>query len=249
MSCRATPTLVANATGTTFTSLVASGEVNMAVGADGKGYVWGDGGPFDMFNFGVPPAVVLGGTSVLKFVTGMGGVCVLSPALWSCIDRGNNKFGTPIAGDPGFVQMATGADHLCGLTAAGSAYCWGYGGWGQLGLATDRPVYRYTPSPVVGGHQFVSIAVGYQFTCAVDLSTKLYCWGGGLPGTPVADPGTPQLRESAIAFTQIVAGFHFLCGISTERLLYCFGENRNGELGDGTTVGRLTFVHVKVLAP
>jgi hypothetical protein len=32
---------------------------------------------------------------------------------------------TPIAGDKAFVQLTARAQHTCGLTADGVAYCWG----------------------------------------------------------------------------------------------------------------------------
>jgi alpha-tubulin suppressor-like RCC1 family protein len=40
---------------------------------------------------------------------------------------------TPIAGNKAFVQLSSGDDHTCGITADGVAYCWGWGYWGQLG--------------------------------------------------------------------------------------------------------------------
>ena len=35
-----------------------------------------------------------------------------------------------------FTQIAVGNGHSCGLTSAGAAYCWGFGGNGALGTGT-----------------------------------------------------------------------------------------------------------------
>ena len=51
------------------------------------------------------------------------------------------------------------------------------------------------------------------------------------------------------AFTQITLGFEFACAIEVGGKLYCLGDNRDGELGDGTTGSRATMVRVKGIAP
>jgi alpha-tubulin suppressor-like RCC1 family protein len=46
-----------------------------------------------------------------------------------------------------FARLALGADHTCGLTAAGAVYCWGANDRGQLGTgdADDRPTPTLVP--------------------------------------------------------------------------------------------------------
>ena len=40
------------------------------------------------------------------------------------------------------------------------------------------------------------------------------------------------------------AGSYFSCGVTTSGAAYCWGENRDGELGDGTTTSRSSPVAV-----
>ena len=44
--------------------------------------------------------------------------------------------------------MATGAHHTCAVLTSGSANCWGYSNYGQLG--TGDTTNRYSPASVAG---------------------------------------------------------------------------------------------------
>jgi len=224
-----TPTQVMNSTGVPWVSFAVGDLENLVVGEDNDGYVWGSFNFFGAFGPGGRlPGLVLSGTPVSSFVGSTEGVCAIYNGVWSCNDLMGGSWGYPIGNDPGFVQIVVGSDHLCGLTANGSAYCWGEGSHGQLGLGSHFPTFQTVPAAVIGGHQFASLAAGYQMTCGIDLSARLYCWGNIATSTSV-NPGVPLARDTTISFTQITAGFGFMCGISNEQLLYCLGENRNGE--------------------
>jgi hypothetical protein len=75
-----------------------------------------------------------------------------------------------------FVAVAMGEGHTCGLTASGSAFCWGLNSWGELGDGTTTR--RTTPVAVSGGLSFTAVSAGtFSHTCGLTASGSAYCWG------------------------------------------------------------------------
>jgi len=221
------------------------------------------------------PVPVQGGLSFTKIAGADGSTCALtsdgSAFCWGSNNSGqlgDNSTGNTVnafRAAPGavltsekFVSLTAGAFHVCGLTAAGAAYCWGSNGKGQLGDGTQTS--RSVPVAVVGGHAFRMISGGQLGTCGVTTTDDAYCWGEnsqGQIGTGTKDNGPhplPVLVSGNLKWTQLDAGFgSHVCGITVGGAAYCWGENSYGALGDGTTTQRLaparvsggiTFAHV-----
>jgi len=80
-----------------------------------------------------------------------------------------------------FTSVTTGEEHICGLTSAGAAYCWGVGWEGQLGIS--RGLFKLgkqgsnDPLPVEGKLQFAVLSAGFAHTCGVGSDGRAYCWG------------------------------------------------------------------------
>ena len=62
-------------------------------------------------------------------------------------------------------KIVAGQHHVCGLTAAGVAYCWGYNRNGELGDGTKTS--RSIPVLVAGNQVFDQIAPGGVQSCAL----------------------------------------------------------------------------------
>ena len=96
-----------------------------------------------------------------------------------------------------FQSIAAGYYHTCALTTTGQAYCWGYGGSGQLGnnstTVSRIPVAVQMPA----GVSFQSIAAGSIHTCALTTQNKAYCWGLELGGDSITGSLTPLAVSSA----------------------------------------------------
>lgn len=93
------------------------------------------------------------------------------------------------------------------------------------------------------------LALGYQHTCA-RRGGQVYCWGentGGVLGDGSSGGGAQlsPVRTSGISdAAQLGAGYRTMCVRRTSGSVACWGNNDWGQLGDGTTLPRLTPVAV-----
>ena len=201
--------LTADADGTTFCAVLATGGVDCwGAGASGQ---LGDGATA---RSSVPVAVRgVGGTGALSGVTGLaghaGGFCAaLSAGGASCwgfgydgeLGNGSTITSAPygstvpvtVAGIGGTGALAhvarlTADQHsICALLTTGGVACWGYGYYGQLGGGTfadaAAPVAVVGPGGVgtLGGA--TALASGQSGHCAVVTSGAAGCWGYGTDG-------------------------------------------------------------------
>lgn len=136
--------------------------------------------------------------------------------------------------------VSAGGSHSCIVAASGAAYCSGYNYSGQLGNGGTSGTS--TPTAVIGGHVFQSIATGVAHTCGVTTAGEAYCWGynwyGQLgTGTRSAGPpygsATPLLVSGGHTWQAIAPGHQQTCGLTTDSEVYCWGYNGNGALGRG----------------
>jgi hypothetical protein len=125
----------------------------------------------------------------------VGGPCALTDkGSVYCRDEAQPRF-VRMPGFGPFTTIAGGAEHTCGLSAGGSASCWGRNPVGQLGGGDF--IDRAAPAPVQGQHTFVQIAVGEFHSCGLDVAGDVWCWGAnnvGQVGTTVEDGISAPVR-------------------------------------------------------
>jgi len=166
---RTTPVAVSG--GLTFTILVAGGTSTCGITAGGAAYCWGENNQGQL------------GTSVSL------PTCYDGYMSWPC-----STHPIPVDGGLTFASLAASQGTNCGLTSAGTAYCWGVNQWGQVGDGSSSN--RYAPTPVAGGHTFAKLGTGGGFhECAVASSGAAYCWGwnewGQLGDSTTTNRSTP----------------------------------------------------------
>jgi alpha-tubulin suppressor-like RCC1 family protein len=143
----------------------------------------------------------------------------------------------PVQGGFALASLSVGGTHTCGLTAEGTAYCWGANAAGQLGVG-DNVASSAVPLPVSGGIVFASISAGESHTCGLTPNGVLYCWGWNLEGELGDGSGralsaTPNRIAADHVFLAVSAGGLHTCAVDTAHDLYCWGLNANGQLGIG----------------
>lgn len=186
--------------------------------------------------------LVAGGANTCGFARSGGSYCwgsngagQLGPAAADTCD-GTPCSRTPVAlpAEPKLRVLALGsAAHLCGLTAAGVAYCWGSNSGGQLGLGAAGGT-RDAPAAVTGGLRFKAIAVGGEHTCALETDGTPWCWGRDIlpPGEGgISFSAVPVAIGNSPAFTDLITGTWAACGRTAAGAVSCWGINAHGEIG------------------
>jgi alpha-tubulin suppressor-like RCC1 family protein len=258
---RLTPVAVSG--GLTFVAVSAGATYTCGITTSGAAYCWGrnrlgqlgDGTTTDRST----PVAVSGGLSFIAVSAGSNHSCGLTSSgnayCWGLNRNGQLGDGTttnrvtPVAvsGGLSFIAVSAGGeDYSCGLTSSGSAYCWGWNFYGQLGAGTMT--CSSTPVAVLGGLSFDALSVGGSHSCGVTSSGSAYCWGinfyGQLGDGTTANRLTLVAVSGGLSFIAVSMGENHSCGLTSNGSAYCWGRNGLGRLGDGTTTDRSTPVAV-----
>lgn len=256
--------------GLSFRQVVAGGAHTCALTSDGTAYCWGSNAAGQLADGSTTsrtqPAPIT--ATDLKFTAldaGANHTCGAQSNGWAWCWGANQRgqlgdgsttnrpvpsavFGS--AGGPPFQLVVAGGfniGHTCGLTTTGAAYCWGDNERGQLGTGTSDVAAHPSPAPVSGGLTFAMLSAGLgRHTCGFTSTGAAYCWGentfGALGNGSATDSPVPMAVSGGLAFSQLKAGgfIGHTCGLTTSGIAYCWGENERGQVGDGSTVDRVT---------
>ncbi|HXB25440.1 MAG TPA: hypothetical protein VNV25_11990 [Gemmatimonadaceae bacterium] len=207
------PSAVAVAGGMRWTAISVGFWHTCALTADSTTFCWGENlvgelaASPDSVPLSTTPLAIAGAPKFASLSAGSLYTCGLTAAgalyCWGWNYAGNlgdstttnTEIPTPV-GQPNLVfrsVITSSANSIalttCGITTANAVYCWGWGGYGQLGnpsapivscdSVTTNPVpcSSLVPFPVAGGLAFETVSIGTTHACGVTLSSTAYCWG------------------------------------------------------------------------
>jgi len=151
----------------------------------------------------------------------------------------------------GAQAITQGDGFVCVLTIGGGVKCRGNNFFGQLGDGTTTQSNVLVD--VVGlGSGVTAVRAHNLHACAALAAGGVRCWGANFNGrlgdgtttsrtSPVAVSGLPEI------VTQLAAGDSHTCALTSGGAVKCWGSNSAGEIGDNTTLGRLTATAVSGL--
>lgn len=170
-------------------------------------YCWGSNGDgetgigYVSNKVNLPAAVLLpSGVVPASVSVGLGRVCALDTTGtgWCWGDNYEGSFGdgtytdsrTPrrvlTPGGEALTQLQTAWYHTCGIGSSGTTWCWGRGGFGELGTGTTLGGRTFRQPVLPSGVTLRTVATGLATTCAIDNSSRVWCWTGsdwGVAGT------------------------------------------------------------------
>ena len=243
--------------GLTFSRLDAGADHTCGITTQGAMYCWGSNSLGQLttsanLNTGLPnatPILVSGTLAFATLATGNGHSCGVTTSgatyCWGANfvgQLGNGTVSAPVTtpalvpGLPALALITAGADHTCGLTVAGAAWCWGQNAFGELSGTTNNP--SPTPVAVGGGLSFTSLGAGVIHSCGRTSVGTVYCWGGNstaqLGSAADSDPHYSPMLVTGLSAVALAAGGSHSCALSAAGQAFCWGDNRYGQLGNTT---------------
>ena len=225
--------------------------------ADAAVYCWGLNQAINAtgpVNEGTPTPTLLAGARWSAVETGLVGPCGIVPEGGAtCGARSGNGYSfVTIASAPRFESFSRyqtfvpapelgrnatrSYQHQCGISA-GSVFCWGDNGSGELGNGSLAAAAA--PTRIASSLQFKQVGTGAFHSCALAADGTAWCWGTGTYGAlgngGVVRSATPVQVAGGLRFTTLGVGLYHTCAVSTEGAAYCWGLNADAQLGSTST--------------
>lgn len=127
------------------------------------------------------------------------------------------------------LSLSLGSKHSCAITEVGTALCWGNNGYGQLGngvntFTNDVVLVQGITQPII------SIAAGYEHTCAVLADHQVRCWGRNYSGVLGIGNSIKIPLHPTATLDGPVKDLKGLCALTTTGSVYCWDTDHASRL-------------------
>lgn len=117
--------------------------------------------------------------------------------------------------------------------------------YARLSATSQWVVQQHAVADLAPLQRIQQLAAGEYHTCALTTSGGVLCWGDNRSGqlgdgTTVAKPMPTVVTGLSSGVKAITAGWYHTCALTTSGGVLCWGRNSSGQLGDGTTLDKLT---------
>ena len=151
--------------------------------------------------------------------------CLVALLALACDGASPNDRLDDSSGPVAWAAVGNGTYNNCAITAAGSAYCWGFDV--VTGCTQNACAVWTAPTAVAGATQtFASVSTGGGFACAVATTAQAFCWGYFLPhglGDGVTGASASPARVSIAApIREVKAGYRQACALTVDSVAYCW---------------------------
>lgn len=162
----------------------------------------------------------------------------------------NHYTAAAVTGVSTAIGVSVGSEHSCAVLSSGSVKCWGQNLYGQLGIGFTSS-YSLSPVTVLNLSNTVALASGAYYSCALDSSGGVRCWGqngnGQLGDGTITDKSGPVSVSGISTAVAITAMSNHACALLSGGTIKCWGTNTYGELGTGSTTPVYSSTPVTVL--
>jgi len=248
-----------------FASISAGHQYTCGITTSGAAYCWGSNSYGQLGIGGQSPSsrparVGIEGVTFTSISAGFSHTCAVTTSgaayCWGSNAGGMLGSGGPpggghtvptlVAGHVVFRSVSAGYFHTCGVARDGKTYCWGRNEQGEVGTTARTP--SSVPVRVAGdlASRLVQAAPEFDYSCAVDATGAVHCWGSGcygqlgldsipeMCGTPAMPcSSTPAAVKTPAAIQSISASFSHSCALTATGTVLCWGDNNEGQLGNG----------------
>jgi alpha-tubulin suppressor-like RCC1 family protein len=149
----------------------------------------------------------------------------------------------------GSTRIDAGGSHSCVTMISEQVRCWGANEVGQLGVGGpsdhELPVNVADTDGIGPLGSVRQVVTGDRHSCALLVTTRVYCWGEGdegrlgTYGVSGVDRPRPILevslhKEEFDGVVQIAAGWAHTCALLDTSEVACWGRSTSGQIGNGS---------------